>query len=254
MRLRLLEPIIGRVARHISAISRKLRLDVLALSPSAEPPDTLIILGDGEPDDYVMALVAWACDGERTAFITRPREMGITSAIRLLKEVYLPKAPHLRRAIVVIDRHRKPLSDITDEALRALEQYGFEIRGHGESAQGWLKEFSCVWRPRAEIDILVLVNGMGKDDIYSEDTVEVHLLEAARHVLGQEAVEGLLREARDEEDKHGRANPERAWHRSLSRSEQWEVFRSLLKRPDLLRSIFRQHLRALEAAESMQRI
>ena len=241
MMLRLLEPVVKRVAQHIATISRKLRLNVLAPSPLVGPPDTLIILGDGEPDDYVMALVAWARDGEKTAFITRPRETGITNAIKLLKQVYLPKALGLRRVIVVIDRHRRSLSDIANEALGALRQHGFEILRQSESAQGWLKEFTCTWRPEAQITILVLVNGMGKDEIYAEDTIEVHLLEAAKHVLGQEAMESLLREAKDE---CGRADPERAWH-SLSRKDRWEVFNALRKRRDLLKSVFKQHDHAM---------
>jgi len=244
MRLRPLEPVAGRVAQHIAAISRRLKLDVLATRLPVRPA-TLIILGNGTPDDYVMALVAWACDGEKVAFITRPPEVGLTSAIKLLKSVYLPMSPGIRYIVLVIDRDKRGLSDITDEAERALRRYGFEISGRRELVGGWLKEFSCTWRPGAKVDILVLVSGLAKDERYSRDTVEVHLLEAAKDELGQDGLSGLLSRAADEEDEHGRADPKRAWG-LLNREEQWRVFNLFRSRPELLESLFKQHKKALE--------
>ena len=246
MRLRLLEPVAGRIAQHIATISRRLRLNVLATCLPVRPT-TLIILGDGTPDDYVIALVAWACDGERIAFITRPSETGLTSTIRLLKSVYLPMSPGIRCVVLVIDRDKRDLSNITEEAERALKQYGFRISGKRELVGGWLKEFSCVWRPGARINILVLVSGLAKDERYSRDTVEVHLLEAAEHELGQEALSDLLSKAADEGDELNRTDPKKAWG-LLNREEQWRVFALLRSRPELLKSLFKQHRKALEIA------
>ena len=246
MRLRILEPVAEGVAKHLAAISRKLRLNVLA-SASLIEPKALIIIGDGTPGDYCMALVAWACDGEKTAFITKPKETGIRSVVKHLKKTLLDEAPHLQQVIIVIDRDKRGLPDITEEAREALEEYGFKILGQQELIEGWLKLFSCEWRPGAEIEITILVNGLAKDDEYSKDTMDVHLLEAAKHVLG-ESISDLLRRARDEEDEKGRVDPKMAW-RLLAKNKrlQWEVF-SFLKerRGSLLRELFKQHCRALE--------
>jgi len=246
MKLRILEPVAEGVAKHLATISRKLRLNVLA-SASLVEPKALIVIGDGTPGDYCMALVAWACDGEKTAFITKPKETGIHSVVKHLKETLLDEAPHLQQIIIVIDRDKKSLSDITEEAREALRGYGFEILGQQELAEGWLKLFSCRWRPGAEIEIMILVNGLAKDEEYSKDTMDVHILEAAKHVLG-ERISDLLRRARDEEDERGRINPKTAW-RLLAKDKrlQWEVF-SFLKerRGSLLRKLFKQHHRALE--------
>ena len=246
MRLRILEPVAEGVAKHLATISRKLRLNVLA-STSLIEPKALIIIGDGTPGDYCMALVAWACDGEKMAFITKPKETGIRSVVRHMKETLIGEAPHLQQIIIVIDRDKRGLPDITEEARKALEEYGFEVLGRQELAGGWLKIFSCRWRPRAEIEITVLVNGLAKDEEYSKDTMDVHVLEAAKHVL-KERISDLLRRARDEEDERGRVDPKTAW-RLLAKNKrlQWKVF-SFLKEQhsSLLRKLFKQHHRALE--------
>ena len=154
-------------------------------------------------------------------------------------------SPGIRYVVLVIDRDRRDLPGITGEAERALEQHGFMISERRELVGGWLKEFSCVWRPGARINILVLVSGLAKDERYSRDTVEVHLLEAAEHELGQEALSDLLSKAADEGDELNRTDPKKAWG-LLNREEQWRVFALLKSQPELLKSLFKQHVKALE--------
>jgi len=243
MRLRPLEPV-SRTAQHIAGISSRLKLDVLAYRPPVEPR-ALIILGDGTPDDYIMALVAWACDGRETALVVKPPTTGVRSAVEKLRDVYLPGARSLQYIVLVVDRDQRSLTQIKNEAQGALRDYAFRILSEREHVDGWLKEFSCEWRLGREVRILVLVNGLGLDDLYVRDTAEVHLLEVAKEVLDRNVVLACLEKARFESDEKRRVEPKKAWS-LLSRSQQWEVFRSIKDRLEQLKRLFRQHFAALE--------
>ena len=230
-----LEPIARWVIQHIATMSRRLNLGVLSLSPPREGR-YLIIIGDGTPDDYAMTLVAWLSNGQETAFITKPARTGL-SCLELLRTVYLRYAPHLRSVLLAVDRDNDQLTAITDKAHRKLVEHAFNIVEQRELSGGWIKLFSCTWRPGASVRVVVLVNGMagGKEEarrqLYLRDTVEVHFLEAGKSVLGRERILEVLSGAG--------GDPKDAW-RLLGREEQWTIFRALRDRR-LLKNTFRQH-------------
>jgi len=238
----------SRLASHIRKLSRELGLRLLqpvGLLPEARK--RLVILGEGTPDDYVIALVAHACDGEETVAITTPVVPGRPTrleAIRSLKEL-LSSQPRLSKAVLVIDRDRDPLPDITGEAVRVLTKYGIKpLEQPRELVGGWVKAISCQHGARTRFDFLLLVQGMGLDQVYANDTVEVHLLEAGRQALGDDLIRQALKGAKDPSDRQGRADPKLAWGR-LDKDEHWEVFRWLDQHPDEIRRFFRQHYEAL---------
>ena len=240
-----------RDVRHIKKISEELGLGVYRDPGSiSEPPRGLIILGEGTPDDYVLALVAWASNGKVLSRWLRPlggpgerwTRLDAIKALRTIREarVTLPKC---RGVVLIIDRDSSSLREIRDAAASRLSEHGFKILEEQEMAGGWLRRFTCEWRPGAKLDVLVAVSGMSLS-AYSKDTVEVHLLEAGRKVLGQDRIEEILRMAWDEQDEHRRADPKRAW-RKLVKEEQWQVLKWLRDHPGELRRLFRQHYEAL---------
>jgi len=243
----------SRLASHIRKLSRELGLRLL--QPAELLPEArkrLIILGGGTPDDYAIALVAHACDGEETVAITTPMVPGRPSeprptrleAIRSLKEL-LSSQSRLSKAVLVIDRDRDPLSDITGETVRVLTKYGIRpLEQPREFVGGWVKAISCQHGAKTRFDFLLLVQGMGLNQVYASDTVEVHLLEAGRQALGDDLIRQALKGAKDPSDRQGRADPKLAWGK-LDKDEHWEVFRWLDQHPDEIRRFFRQHYEAL---------
>ena len=172
MRLYPLEPT-GKLAINISTFSRRLRLRVMAGYLYEEELKGLIIVTDGTPDDYVVALLSHHLNGEEAYAIAKPRRTRL-EALHLIPN-YLSRLRGLSKIAVLMDQERDSLEAIYEGVGKIL--IGCE--------EDFVKDRLCLYkclRGKRRFDVILIINGLS--DVMSErHTIEDHLLQAANRFL-----------------------------------------------------------------------
>jgi len=205
--------------------------EVISLAPK-QRPKTLILIGDGTPDDYVVALFAFKFNSEKLAWLTKP-EVERGTAIFKMIHTYL-MGGELREILIVIDQEALPESEVLRRARQDLE--GKSIRILEEERKGKkLRNLSCSYGGRA-FRLFILINGLDSPH-FKKHTVEDHLLKAMELSSGGDEVEKILRESG--------YDPKDAWWNKLEKRRQYEIIEGLFEmEKESLRDIFPQHFEA----------
>ncbi len=227
MRLAPLSPT-SPTAANLERFSRRLGLRDLLV---AELRDKVAVLGDGTPDDLVLAVLAHRLDGRDVLGVVKPEYTG-PSSVKAVKAIYsVPQFRRVSRFLLTIDQEDLDLPEVRSRVEWELRAVGMATSDQGEEEGGRLLRYSCEFTGAA-LELIVVISGL--DGVpYPKHTVEDHLLMAAERLLGEESVPSGVRD------------PKRAW--AILRERHDEIFARLLgANRDLLRELFPQHIRALE--------
>ena len=209
----------SKSAVNIGKISRKFRLKIL--TPEHTPLAGIIVLADGTPDDYVVALLSYRLNGEKVLGVVKPEEkrLGVFNIIPTILNVLREG-----KIAVLIDQENEDLNTIFSEVSRRLSGIGTIIRDIVKEEKLWV--YKCEHSIK-KFQLIVIVNGLS-EYTFKKHSIEDHLLKAA---------EKLLKVKIDEED------PKEGW--SKLRDRQDEVFRQL-KDAKNLDDIFPQQIKGLK--------
>ena len=174
MRLYPLDPT-SRLAINISSISRRLSFRVLiSYLPEVDRGlRGLILVTDGTPDDYVVALLSHHLNGEEAFAIVKPKRPRF-DALPLIPN-YLSQLRGLSRIAIFMDQERDELEVIYErmkEILRGCEDNLVRDR---------LCFYNCL-RGERKYEVVLIINGLNEVGS-GRHTIEDHLLQAASRFL-----------------------------------------------------------------------
>ena len=174
MRLYPLDPT-SRLAINISSISRRLGFRVLvSYLPEADRGlKGLILVTDGTPDDYVVALLSHHLNGEETFAIVKP-ERPRFDALPFIPN-YLSQLRGLSKIAIFMDQERDEL-EVIYERMKEI------FRGCEESpVSDRLCFYKCLHGGR-KYEVVLIINGLNEVGS-GRHTIEDHLLQAASRFL-----------------------------------------------------------------------
>jgi len=142
--------------------------------------------------------------------------------------------------LILIDQEDKSLEDVwSGFDIKIKEYLECQIRG---AYQDRLRFFDCQHGDKS-FNLIITINGISRYANYVKHTIEDHLIEMAKDVLGQDRVMNVLRESSND--------PKIAWFK-LSKREQLEVYKKMLNESiDSLRRYFEQHIKSIELLEEI---
>ncbi len=174
MRLYPLNPT-SRLAINISSISRRLGFRVLVsyLPGRDRGLRGLILVTDGTPDDYVVAILSHHLNGEEVFAIVKPEKPRF-DALSFISN-YLSQLRGLSKIAIFMDQERDTLEAIYKKMKGIL-------RGcDGNLVRDRLCFYKCLHGGR-KYEVVLIINGL--NEIGSgRHTIEDHLLQAARRFL-----------------------------------------------------------------------
>jgi hypothetical protein len=164
MRLRPLEPT-SKTATNILRLQRQLGIQVLDAKSAIQLG--LIVLGDGTPDDQVVALLASKLNGKAVAGIVKPKYTGVGTIQAL------PQYTNFRRVAFIVDQEDKELDKLYKEVESSLMQNGFSV----DSKQIIHKRVIHIRSTRGPTSIQIYVSFNGTDNTsYRKNTIENHFI------------------------------------------------------------------------------
>ena len=227
MKLYTLDPS-NRLATNIAIISKRIKMNVLT---KFEPPglDTLVVIGDGTPDDIVFSIIAFHSEADKIVGIVKPeiRGLGVIDLIpRYLKG-------NIRKILVLLDQDDYLLSEFYEKIQKRLQKVA---TSELEIIEGKTEERLRVYNGKyggKEFELILVINGL--DEIRTDQhTIEDHLLKAA---------EILSIDVGDFE------NSKKVWQ-SIIPERQLKIFRELKAKRKLVGTIFPQQVKGCEYLKS----
>ena len=149
------------------------KLDSLDLN---EESDTVIVLGDGTPDDISIFLIASKLNGKKAVYMLKPDDTRYSAAneIRTVLKSFNEK---IVRFIFVVDQEKEELSKIAKSFTGKLKELGIEILRE-EKLQDRVDFFDSKLGS-LEFKVYLVVNGL--DEINTEaHAIEDHLLKCTQ--------------------------------------------------------------------------
>ena len=226
MKLYTLDPN-SRLATNITKISRVLKMDVLVKGVDISDLDTIVVIGDGTPDDIAFSLIAYHLNGDKIAGIVKPpgrTGLGVSDLI----PTYLKGK--VRKIMVLMDQEDEPLNTICERIQNSLKKLAkckikiIDEEGKSEKRQ---KVYKCKYGGK-EFELILVINGL--DEIHTDKhTIEDHLLKVA---------EMLSIEVEDFE------NSKEAW-KSIEHHHV-EIFKGLKEKRNIVGSVFPQQIKGCE--------
>ncbi len=186
MRLYPLNPT-SRLTINISTISRRLGLQVLVnyLPETRRRLRGLILVTDGTPDDYVVAILSHHLNEEETFAIVKP-ERPRFDALSFIPN-YLSQLRGLSKIAVFMDQERDKLDSIYERVKEKL----------GGCKENFMRDrlclYNCFYGGR-EYKVILIINGLNEIE-YKRHTIEDHLLQAANQFFDVN-----ISDARDSKD------------------------------------------------------
>lgn len=216
----------SRMSIRVRAFSRNFKLKVIVERGVVRKPLKLVMLGDGSPDDVMVAIVANHLDGGEVVALVKPkvpREAGIVDALHAWTRA------EVSGILAILDQETTSV----DEVMRAFEDRlrVSGVRFERRAKRGRVATYACSIGP-SRFEVILVVNGL--EEQYIRHTVEDHFLEAAKRSTLRKVVEEALRRTR--------RDPKRAW--SLLGEKRGEVFGRLVKDPRLAERSFPQQFKA----------
>jgi len=222
MKLYPLEPL-GRLATNIARISKKIQMNVLSLSKGADTPDldTLVVIGNGTPDDIAFSIISFHLNGDKIAGIVKPKMAKRDGCVNLIQKYMEGK---VRKILILMDQEGDTLSTIYKEIQKRLKKLATGgitvIDEESEKVRVYEGKYGS-----KKFELILVINGL--DEIHTDKhSIEDHLLKAA---------EKLSMEIGDFE------NSKAAWE-SLPHDLQLKIFEDLRTHRKLMESVFPQQV------------
>jgi hypothetical protein len=228
MKLYPIEPS-SKLAAKIAGISKKIRMDVLIKEAPAQGLDTIVVIGNGTPDDIAVSIVAFHVNGGKIVGIVKPkteRRYGFINVIPL----YLKD--NVRKVLVFMDQEDDQLNEIYENIetdLEKLRPSNLEvIEREGEER---VKIYKGKYGSK-EFELILVINGL--DEIHTDKhRIEDHLVSAAEQVS---IATGDFE------------NSKAAW-RSLSNDHQLRIYKELKAHRRLAESVCPQQMQGCRYLE-----
>jgi hypothetical protein len=228
MKLYPLEPG-SKLAAKIAGVSKKIRMDVLIKEAPAQGLDTLVVIGNGTPDDIAVSIVAFHSKCDKIVGIVKPkteRRYGFVNMIPL----YLKN--NVRKILVLMDQEDDQLDLIYERIQNSLKELTKSALGVTEiEREARVRVYKGKYGSK-EIELILVINGL--DEVHTDKhSIEDHLLSAAGQVS---IVVGDFE------------NSKAAW-RLLSEDQQLKVYKELKTRGKLLESVCPQQIQGCRYLE-----
>ncbi|NQE45737.1 hypothetical protein C5S31_06935 [ANME-1 cluster archaeon GoMg2] len=171
MKLYTLDPS-SRLATNIARISKRIKMNVLTFEPRSL--DTLVVIGDGTPDDIAFSIIAFHSEVDKIVGIVKPgiRGFGVIDLIpRYLKR-------NIRKILVLLDQDDYTLSTFHGKLQKSLKKVvTSEIKIIDEDSEKRVRVYNGKYGGK-EFELILVINGL--DEIRTDQhTIEDHLLKAA---------------------------------------------------------------------------
>jgi len=211
----------SRLVTNISRISRRLKMDVLVKEVATRDLDTLVVIGDGTPDDIAFGIIAFHLKGDKIAGIVKPKEEKRIDCVGLIP-AYLKG--NIRKIIFLMDQEDDKLSTIYETIHEGVKKIATgKIKVIDEESEKRLKVYECKYGSK-EFELILVINGL--DEIHTDKhSIEDHLLKAA---------ELLSIEVGDF------GNSKEAWNSIKDRHE--DIFKKLKKKRKIVEGVFPQQI------------
>ncbi len=221
MKLYPLEPS-SKLAAKIAGVSKRIGMDVLVKGLHTADCPSLVVIGNGTPDDIAFSIVAFHVNGARIAGIVKPkteRRYGFINMIPL----YL--RGNVRTILILMDQEDDQMTAIYQRIESNLERLA---TGVIEVIEEETAERVRVYRGKygsKEFELILVINGL--DEIWADKhSIEDHLIKVAEEV----SVEvGDFENAKD------------AW-RALSNNQQLKIIKELRNHRKLLERVLPQQV------------
>jgi hypothetical protein len=211
----------NRLVTNIGRISKEIKMNVLIKEVNIRELDTLIVIGNGTPDDIAFSLIGHHLNGNKIVWIVKPERtrFGVIDLIPKYLEM------GIRTILLLIDQEDDSVSTIHKEIKKIIKKLtkGESVVVEDESVER-LKIYKGKYGSK-EFELILVINGL--DEIgKGKHSIEDHLLKVAEEIsLGVGKVD----------------NPKEAWS-SIPEENQLKVFKELKARSDLVESAFPQQI------------
>ncbi len=214
----------NRLATNIARISKDIKINVLT---KFEPPglDTLVVIGDGTPDDIVFSIIAFHSEADKIVGIVKP---GITGfGVIYLIPRYLKR--NIRKILVLLDQDDYSLSTFYEKTKQRLKKVATsKLEIIEEKSEKRLRVYNGKYGGK-EFKLILVINGL--DEILTDKhTIEDHLLKAAEMLSI---------------DVENFKNTKKAWQ-SVTIERQLKIFNDLKTKGKMMGSIFPQQVKGCE--------
>ena len=136
--------------------------------------DTLIVLGDGTPDDKVLGVIFHHLNGNKIVGIVKPQVTRL-GAIDQLK-VYLK--PNINRVMILLDQETTQLTNLIPEITRRIRCEGITIDEENQTETSErLKIYRCSFSNR-NFELILVINGIDESPT-GNHAIEDHLVKVA---------------------------------------------------------------------------
>ena len=227
--------------KNIRKLARQLKeeggsFEVFSPVPKISP-QFLILIGNGTPDDLILAILAHKFNGSTFVFLVRPEVRRNIPAIRTIPTLIKQAGVKIRKILFLVDQETQlNLEKIFIKVESLLQKEKVKILQ--EERSGRLEVLTCSFQGK-EFDLILVINGL--DRPYQKHSIEDHLLEALRltSILPQNKLEKLVQEAGND--------PKRAWWEKVEKKTQLQILAALHQmNKERLREIFPQQYQAFQ--------
>ncbi len=215
----------NRLATNIAGISKKIKINVLIENVNFRDLDTLVVIGDGTPDDIAFSIIAFHSEADKIVGIVKPEIRGF-GVIDLIP-TYLKANIH--KILVLLDQDDYSLSTFHEKSQKSLQKVATSeleiIEGKTEKR---LRVYNSKYGGK-EFELILVINGL--DEITTDKhTIEDHLLKAAEMLSI---------------DVENFKNTKKDWQ-SITIERQLKIFNDLRTKGKMMGSIFPQQVKGCE--------
>ena len=226
MKLAVLSPPDWSIYRNLHKWSRRLGIQ---LATSMQTIDSIIILGNGSPDDITYLILCHKLNGKKVVGITKTKEPRYSSIDVIIE---LAERIKVKKYLLVIDQENDDVNTIYREIERILRFRCAHFSINERSRR--LRTYECT-RGHRNFTVIIVVSGLDTLNL-TRHTIEDHLLEFSKTILGENELNNLL--------KITKGDPKEVW--KLIGDRHHEVFKEFLNtKVEVLKQIFPQHIEAL---------
>lgn len=215
----------NRLATNIARISKKIKMNVRIENVNPHELDTLVVIGDGTPDDIVFSIIAFHAEADKILGIVKPEIRGF--CVIDLIPTYLKG--NIRKILVLLDQDDYTLSTFYEKFQKSLQKVATsKLEIIEEKTEKRLRVYNGKYGGKG-FKLILVINGL--DEILTDQhTIEDHLLKAAKMLSI---------------DVENFKNTKKAWQ-SITPELQLKIFNDLKTKGKRLGSIFPQQVKGCE--------
>lgn len=224
MKLYTLEPS-GKLAAKISGISKRIKMNVLIKGVDTTDSDTLVVIGNGTPDDIAFSIIAFHIKVDKIAGIVKPKTERRYGFINLIPTYLKGK---VRKILILMDQEDDKMSTIYERIQEGVKKLATgKIKVIDEESEK-VRVYEGKYGGK-EFELILVINGL--DEIQTtKHSIEDHLLKAA---------EILSIDVGDFD------NSKAAW-KSINHDRQLKIFKGLKEKRKIVESVFPQQIKGCE--------